>query len=119
MSGFTREFHTTIYTETMHIVYVNYSFYILFRSINIGVYRAGFAKSQEAYDVAVREVFDGLDRVDAILSKQRYLTGPAFTETDVRLFTTLIRFDSVYLTHFKVRLSAVPVLLIIECYPIT
>ena len=101
MSGFTREFQTTIHTEAMYIVYVTYSFYILFRSINNGVYRAGFAKSQEAYDVAVREVFDGLDRVEAILSKQRYLTGPTLTEADVRLFTTLIRFDVAYHICFK------------------
>ena len=57
--------------------------------------------------MAVREVFDGLDRVEAILSKQRYLTGPTLTEADVRLFTSLIRFDSVYFTHFKVRLRVV------------
>ncbi len=66
------------------------------------MYRCGFAGTQTAYDVAVREVFDGLDRVEAILSTQRYLTGNTLTEADIRLFTTLIRFDSVYNVHFKV-----------------
>ena len=71
--------------------------------INIGVYKAGLiATTQEAYDTAVRDVFKGLDRVEGILSKQRYLTGNTLTEADIRLFTTLVRFDSVYHVHFKV-----------------
>ncbi|XP_033740538.1 glutathionyl-hydroquinone reductase YqjG-like [Pecten maximus] len=69
--------------------------------INNGVYRSGFATSQEAYDAAVREVFEGLDKVQHILSKTRYLTGSNLTEADIRLFTTLIRFDLVYVGHFK------------------
>ncbi|XP_021369355.1 uncharacterized protein LOC110460647 [Mizuhopecten yessoensis] len=73
----------------------------IYPMINNGVYRSGFATSQEAYDVAVREVFKGLDRVEDILSKNRYLTGSNLTEADVRLFTTLIRFDMVYVGHFK------------------
>ncbi|XP_055954733.1 glutathionyl-hydroquinone reductase YqjG isoform X2 [Patella vulgata] len=73
----------------------------IYPQINNGVYRSGFAKSQEAYDVAVTDVFSGLEKVEDILSKRRYLTGPCLTEADVRLFTTLIRFDSVYHTHFK------------------
>ena len=72
------------------------------RQINNGVYRAGFATKQEPYDVAVREVFSGLDRVEAILALQRYLTGDQLTEADIRLFTTLVRFDKVYHGHFKV-----------------
>ena len=72
------------------------------RDINNGVYRAGFATSQEAYDKAVREVFAGLDRVEGILSGSRYLTGPTITEADIRLYTTLVRFDMVYVGHFKV-----------------
>ena len=66
------------------------------------MYRAGFATAQGAYDKAVREVFAALDRVEGILSTQRYLTGPQLTEADVRLYTTLARFDCVYVGHFKV-----------------
>jgi len=69
--------------------------------INNGVYRAGFARSQEAYDDAVNEVFEGLDRCEEILSKQRYMVGDSFTEADLRLFMTLVRFDEVYTQHFK------------------
>ena len=75
---------------------------LICRQINNGVYRAGFATKQEPYDVAVREVFAGLDRVEAILSSHRYLTGEQLTEADTRLFTTLVRFDKVYHGHFKV-----------------
>ncbi|CEM22098.1 unnamed protein product [Vitrella brassicaformis CCMP3155] len=70
-------------------------------SINNGVYRCGFAKSQEAHEKASYELFEALDRVESILSKQRYLTGPRFTEADLRLFMTLVRFDEVYVVHFK------------------
>lgn len=73
----------------------------VYPSINNGVYRCGFARSQQAYDRAAGELFAALDRVEAILSGQAYLCGDALTEADVRLFTTLIRFDSVYHTHFK------------------
>ncbi|XP_077979727.1 glutathionyl-hydroquinone reductase YqjG-like isoform X2 [Glandiceps talaboti] len=73
----------------------------VYPNINNGVYRAGFARSQEAYDVAVRDVFTHLDKVNDILEKSRYLTGDQMTEADVRLFTTLIRFDPVYVGHFK------------------
>ena len=66
------------------------------------MYRSGFATKQEAYDKAVREVFAALDRVEEILSRQRYLTGSTLTEADVRLYTTLVRFDCVYVGHFKV-----------------
>jgi len=73
----------------------------IYPSINNGVYRSGFARSQEAYDTAVHELFNGLDKVEEILSKQRYLTGNTLTEADIRLFTTLVRFDMVYVGHFK------------------
>lgn len=73
----------------------------VYDSVNNGVYRAGFATTQEAYDEAVNEVFDALDRLEVILGSQRYLTGSTLTEADIRLFTTLIRFDPVYVTHFK------------------
>jgi len=72
--------------------------------INNGVYRSGFARSQEAYERASRGVFEGLDRAEALLSTRRYLTGPRLTEADIRLWTTLIRFDEVYVTHFKCNL---------------
>jgi putative glutathione S-transferase len=73
----------------------------IYKDINNGVYRAGFATEQEPYDKAVRELFSALDRVEEILSHSRYLTGPTITEADVRLYTTLVRFDPVYVGHFK------------------
>ncbi|XP_067946151.1 glutathionyl-hydroquinone reductase YqjG-like [Watersipora subatra] len=73
----------------------------IFPSINVGVYKAGFARAQEPYDLAANDVFNGLDRAEEILSKTRYLTGSELTEADVRLFVTLIRFDMVYVQHFK------------------
>ncbi len=69
--------------------------------INNGVYRCGFATTQEAYEEAYRELFEGLDEMDARLEDRRYLLGSAFTEADWRLFTTLVRFDPVYVGHFK------------------
>ena len=66
------------------------------------MYRAGFATAQEAYDKAVQQLFAALDKVEDILSKSRYLTGPTLTEADIRLYTTLVRFDMVYMGHFKV-----------------
>ncbi|RTR39832.1 glutathione S-transferase family protein [Shewanella canadensis] len=73
----------------------------VYSSINNGVYRAGFATSQEAYNEAFDSLFDALDKVEKILQGKRYLTGETITEADWRLFTTLIRFDSVYVGHFK------------------
>ena len=69
--------------------------------INNGVYRAGFATSQEAYEEAYHAVFTALDKLDERLGTQRYLLGEQITEADWRLFTTLIRFDAVYYSHFK------------------
>lgn len=70
--------------------------------INNGVYRCGFATSQEAYDKASAELFEHLDKAEEILSKQRYLaSNDHFTEADLRLFMTLVRFDPVYHLHFK------------------
>jgi len=72
----------------------------IYEPINNGVYRTGFAKSQEAYDEAVDDLFDALDRWDEVLADQRYLAGDRLTEADVAMFTTLVRFDEVYHTHF-------------------
>lgn len=69
--------------------------------INNGVYRAGFAQAQAAYESAFNDVFSGLDRVEAILAERRYLAGDVLTEADIRLFMTLIRFDPVYVVYFK------------------
>lgn len=73
----------------------------IYPAINNGVYRAGFATSQAAYAEAYEEVFAELDALDAHLQAHRYLAGDQLTEADIRLFTTLIRFDAVYHGHFK------------------
>jgi putative glutathione S-transferase len=73
----------------------------VYRDVNIGVYRAGFATEQDAYEEACREVFAALDWIEELLSRQRYLVGARMTEADWRLFTTLVRFDAVYYGHFK------------------
>jgi len=73
----------------------------IYPEINNGVYRCGFARKQQAYSHAVQTLFAALDRAEEILSNSRYLCGDQVTEADVRLFTTLVRFDAVYLTHFK------------------
>jgi putative glutathione S-transferase len=72
----------------------------IYEPINNGVYRTGFADSQEAYDEAVEELFDALDHWDEVLADQRYLAGDRLTEADICMFTTLVRFDEVYHTHF-------------------
>ena len=73
----------------------------IFTEVNNGVYRCGFAGSQEAYDAAYGRLWTALDWLEERLSKQRYLIGDTITEADVRLFTTLVRFDAVYHGHFK------------------
>jgi putative glutathione S-transferase len=73
----------------------------IYDDINNGVYRAGFAGSQEAYDRAIDDLFGALDRYDELLGERRYLAGDRLTEADVCMFTTLVRFDQVYHTHFK------------------
>ncbi len=79
----------------------------IYNTINNGVYRAGFATSQAAYEEAFSELFDSLDWLESRLSKQRYLVGSTMTEADWRLFTTLIRFDAVYVGHFKCNLKRI------------
>ncbi len=76
----------------------------IYDTLNNGVYKAGFAGSQEAYDEAVVPLFETLDWLESKLSKSRYLVGDRLTEADWRLFTTLLRFDPVYHTHFKCNL---------------
>lgn len=73
----------------------------IYPALNNGVYRAGFATSQSAYELAFDDVFRELDDLEAHLQDTRYLAGQHFTEADIRLFTTLIRFDAVYYSHFK------------------
>jgi putative glutathione S-transferase len=79
----------------------------IYPTINNGVYRAGFATSQEAYDEGVTELFASLDRLERILAERRYLTGDRITEADWRLLMTLVRFDPVYVGHFKCNLRRI------------
>ncbi|MFF7706693.1 glutathione S-transferase C-terminal domain-containing protein [Pseudomonas sp. NPDC007930] len=76
----------------------------IYPRVNNGVYRAGFATRQSAYEAAFDELFSELDTLEALLGRQRYLAGEYLTEADVRLFTTLVRFDAVYHGHFKCNL---------------
>ncbi len=80
---------------------------MIYPNVNNGVYRAGFATSQEAYEEAARAIFATLDHLEARLSGQRYLVGKQITEADWRLFTTLVRFDTVYYSHFKCNLRRI------------
>ena len=85
----------------------------IFREVNNGVYRCGFAGSQKSYDRAYATLFSRLDQLEERLSTQRYLVGDTITEADIRLFTTLARFDAVYHGHFKCnrnKLTEMPVL---------
>jgi putative glutathione S-transferase len=86
---------------------------LIYATVNNGVYRAGFAGSQEEYHKAVTGIFGTLDQLEGLLARQRYLVGDSLTEADVRLWVTLARFDSVYYSHFKAsirRLSDYPAL---------
>jgi glutathionyl-hydroquinone reductase len=76
----------------------------VYDTLNNGVYKCGFASTQEAYDEAIEPLFATLDWLEGILAKQRYLTGTTLTEADVRTVTTLLRFDPVYHGHFKCNL---------------
>lgn len=97
--AFTNE-HTDYYPQALRkeIDRINETVYA---NVNNGVYRAGFATGQDAYELAFRNVFDTLDEIEQILDRQRYLVGKQITEADWRLFCTLIRFDAVYYSHFK------------------
>ena len=76
----------------------------IYEAVNDGVYRAGFATRQAAYEEACRALFEMLDRLEAHLSQHRFLAGDRFTTADIRLWTTLVRFDAVYVGHFKCNL---------------
>ena len=80
---------------------------LIYETVNDGVYRAGFAATQAAYEPPARRVFETLDLLDARLATQRYLCGPAMVESDWRLFVTLVRFDPVYHGHFKCNLRRI------------
>ena len=79
----------------------------VYHTLNNGVYKCGFATTQQAYAESFKALFDTMDWLEERLSKQRYLAGDAITEADWRLFTTLIRFDAVYFGHFKTNLRRV------------
>lgn len=78
---------------------------LIYRTVNNGVYRAGFASTQEAYQTAAYEVFESLDQIDAQLTKTKYLAGEQLTEADIRLFPTLARFDVAYHYAFRCNLK--------------
>ncbi len=73
----------------------------IYDTVNNGVYKAGFATTQAAYEAAVYPLFDTLDWLETKLARRRFLCGDTLTEADIRLFTTLVRFDAVYVGHFK------------------
>ncbi len=79
----------------------------IYDTVNNGVYKCGFATSQEAYEEAVYPLFESLDWIESLLEKQDYLIGDQVTEADWRLFTTLVRFDAVYVSHFKTDLKRI------------
>lgn len=99
-NSFAKHPDVDLYPESLRseIDQVAESFY---NSVNNGVYRCGFARSQEAYDEAAAELFEKLEQLEQHLSKNRYLVGNQLTLADIRLFVTLIRFDPVYVCHFK------------------
>jgi len=74
---------------------------VLYDGLNNAVYRSGFATTQQAYEDSAHKVFQTLEKLEVILSKNRYLLGDTFTEVDVKAYVTLIRFDPVYFVHFK------------------
>lgn len=96
LTGNTTNYYPENLHETIHSLNDR-----IYDTINNGVYRAGFATSQQVYEEAFHSLFDSLDWVENVLSRQRYLAGHPLTEADWRLFTTLIRFDAVYFGHFK------------------
>lgn len=115
-----REIMRMFDTEFHHLAQNNVNFYpenlqkmidetidAIYQPINNGVYRAGFATKQAAYDQAVTELFDALEHWEKVLGEQRYLCGERITEADWCMFTTLYRFDPVYYVHFKCNLRRI------------
>ncbi|MGL5874098.1 MAG: glutathione S-transferase family protein [Xenococcaceae cyanobacterium] len=98
--------HLDLYPEALR-EQIDRTIDAIYMPINNGVYRSGFATSQEAYENAVTELFENLDRWEEVLAKQRYLCGNVLTEADICMFTTLLRFDSVYHGHFKCNLKRI------------
>ena len=94
------------YPQNLRSVIDNINDFV-YQNINNGVYRCGFAKSQQAYEKAFGQLFKALDELELRLSKQAYLVGNQLTEADWRLFTTLVRFDIVYVGHFKCNLRRI------------
>lgn len=96
LTGNTDDYYPAALSETINDLNAR-----IYDTINNGVYRAGFATTQTAYEAAFHALFDSLDWVERLLTQQRYLVGDQLTEADWRLFTTLVRFDAVYFGHFK------------------
>ncbi len=94
------------YPENLRTV-VDETIDAIYQPINNGVYRAGFATTQSAYEEAVTELFDALEHWEGVLAEQRYLCGDRITEADWCIFTTLLRFDVVYYVHFKCNLRRI------------
>jgi putative glutathione S-transferase len=95
-----------LYPQALHAV-IDELNAIVYETVNDGVYRAGFATSQAAYERGVKDLFATLGDLERRLEVRRYLFGPQLTETDLRLFVTLIRFDAVYYGHFKCNLRRI------------
>ncbi|KAI0641501.1 glutathione S-transferase [Trametes meyenii] len=79
----------------------------VYETVNNGVYKTGFASTQTAYDAAIKPLFNSLDKLEAILTGKDYLIGDRLTEADVRLFVTIVRFDPVYVGHFKCNIRTI------------
>ena len=80
---------------------------MIYHTINNGVYKTGFAKTQESYDTAVSNLFNSLDELEVLLGNNKFLTGDTLTEADLRLIPTLFRFDIVYVVHFKCNIKRI------------
>ena len=98
--------HVDYYPEALRVEIDAVNAFV-YPNINNGVYRAGFATAQDAYEVAFHELFSSLDDIEARLTRHRYLAGEQLTEADWRLFTTIMRFDAVYHGHFKCNLRRI------------